>query len=109
MQVLHKRGLPGGGLTNVMPVAASPSAGDSQGQGSQFAVGGEQNNRMNQKGMIPVSSSTSNFGGSDSFIGSIPTFDAFDDSLKGGFDVDFERDFGEWFNPAPEDDMTDPK
>src|SRR5882762_1608729 len=53
MQVLHKGGLPGGGLTNMMPVAASPSAGDSQGQGSQFAGGGGQNNRMNQKGMMP--------------------------------------------------------
>jgi hypothetical protein len=50
---------------------------------------------------------TNIFGGSDFTPGSMPTFDAFEDSLKGGFDVDFERDFGEWFNPAPEDDVTD--
>jgi len=193
MHNIHKGGLTGGALTGGMPGnAGSPSSGDSQGQGQQFAGGGA-NNRMNQKGMMlppsPVGGlskdqsgqnkdkggqSASNnrpegsprnpprtpgqggsnnpgqgstapatpnmtapspsailgnpsgmnqpgpslvstdpmaiFGATD-FIGSMPTLDAFDESsLKAGFDVDFERDFGQWFNP--ENDVTgslDPK
>jgi hypothetical protein len=195
MQNAHKGGLTGGTLNNAIPGnAGSPSAGDTQGQGPQFA-GAVPNNRMNQKGMmLPPSpaggpskdqsgqnkdkggqstsanrpegsprnpprtpgqggSTTGNpgqggtapptpnmtapspilvnptsgmnptgqpmvspsdpmsiFGGTD-FIGSMPTLDAFDDaSLKAGFDVDFERDFGQWFNP--ENDVAgslDPK
>jgi hypothetical protein len=185
MQNIHKGGLPGGALNNVMPGnAGSPSSGDAQGQGNQFAGGGGPNNRINQKGMmLPPSpaggpskdqsgqnkdkagQSTSNnrpegsprnpprtpgqgggqggtapptpnmtapspsailgnpstgmnqpvqpmttsadpmaiFGGTD-FMGSMPGLDFDDPSLsKAGFvDVDFERDFGQWFNPENE-------
>jgi len=46
------------------------------------------------------------------FITGMSTLDGFDDAslVKVGFDVDFERDFGQWFNP--ETDVTgsiDPK
>ncbi|KZP11655.1 hypothetical protein FIBSPDRAFT_871051 [Athelia psychrophila] len=40
----------------------------------------------------------------NNFISSMP-LDNFDDSFKGAIDVDFERDFGQWFNP--ENDVND--
>lgn len=189
MHNLHKGSLTGSGaLSNAMPGnAGSPSSGDVQGQGPQFAGGVGPNNRMTQKGMMlppspvgglpkdqsgqnkdkggqsstnsrpegsprnpprtPGQGSSGNpgqggtapatpnmaapspsailsnpssvmnqagpsmvsstdpmaiFGGTD-FMGSIPALDSFDDaSLKANFDVDFERDFGQWFNPENE-------
>ena len=165
--------------------AGSPSSGNSQGQGSQFAGGRPGQNNMNQKGMMPPPSpasgppkdqsgqnkdkggqSSSNnrpegsprnpprtpaqggtapptpnmtapslsailggptsgmsqpmtsstdpmaiFGITD-FKSAMSTLEGFDDAslVKAGFDVDLERDFGQWFNP--ETDVTgsmDPK
>lgn len=191
MHTLHK-GLPAGPLNNGMPGnAGSPSSGDSQGQGPQFAGAGGPNNRMNPKGMMlppspasgpskdqsgqnkdkggqpppsnrpegsprnpprtpaqggsnignsgqggtapptpnmtapspsailgnppvmnqpgppmaPAPDPMAIFAGTD-FMSSMPVLDGFDDASlsKTNFDVDFERDFGQWFNP--ENDVT---
>jgi collagen type III alpha len=61
----------------------------------------------------PPSDISAIFGNADfiSSMGPLPMIDGFDDAtLSKSFDVDFERDFGQWFNP--ENDVTgalDPK
>jgi collagen type III alpha len=62
---------------------------------------------MNQPGppMAPAPDPMAIFAGTD-FMSSMPVLDGFDDASlsKTNFDVDFERDFGQWFNP--ENDVT---
>lgn len=92
-------GNPGqGGTAPPTPNMAAPSP---------SAILGNPTSGMNTSGqpMAPSSDPMAIFGGTD-FIGSMPTLDAFDEASlsKAGFDMDFERDFGQWFNP--ENDVT---
>jgi collagen type III alpha len=63
---------------------------------------------MGQPGQTISADPMTIFAGTD-FMGPMPTLDFEDTMTKAGFD-DFERDFGQWFNP--ENDVTgsiDPK
>ena len=77
---------------NVPATAPSPSA----------ILGGPQPGLSQPPQSMVATDMTAIFGSND-FMTSIPTLDAFQDGdLSKVIDVDFERDFGQWFNPENE-------